>query len=282
MTAVVMFGFQFLVSQIFAKHTGSGARSALIFQLGCNVCGLVVILIVSLIRNGGVRMSGMGLFTILMATLSACNSIAYTICSLRSLGRINLSLYSVFSMLGGMVLPFILGVCFFDEGVGFGKLLSAALIIAALAVTVKPGEGKSGVGYYIGVFALNGMSGVISKLYQAAPFEKADEYGYMLLCAAVSAVISAAALPFIKGEYKKPDKTAAGAMCICGTLSYTANLILLIALAHVPASAQYPLVTGGVMAVSTLLCFFTDKKPTHRELISVALSVCGIFAMILI
>lgn len=69
----------------------------------------------------------------------------------------------------------------------FGKLLSAALITAAIAVTIKPGEGKTGVGYYIGVFVLNGMSGVISKLYQSAPFEKADEYGYMLLCAAVSA-----------------------------------------------------------------------------------------------
>lgn len=37
MTAVVMFGFQFLVSQKFAKHTGSGARAALIFQIGSNV-----------------------------------------------------------------------------------------------------------------------------------------------------------------------------------------------------------------------------------------------------
>lgn len=282
MTAVVMFGFQFLVSQKFAKHTGSGARAALIFQIGSNVCGLIVISAVSMIRNGGVTFGGVSLFTLLMATLSACNSIAYTICSLKSLGRINLSLYSVFSMLGGMVLPFILGVCFFDEGMSFGKLLSAALITAAIAVTIKPGEGKTGVGYYIGVFVLNGMSGVISKLYQSAPFEKADEYGYMLLCAAVSAVISAAALLFVKGEYKKPDRAAAGAMGICGTLSYAGNLILLIALAHVPASAQYPLVTGGVMAVSTLLCFFTDKKPTHRELISVALSVCGILAMILI
>ena len=231
---------------------------------------VIVISAVSMIRNGGVTFGGVSLFTLLMATLSACNSIAYTICSLKSLGRINLSLYSVFSMLGGMVLPFILGVCFFDEGMSFGKLLSAALITAALAVTIKPGEGKTGVGYYIGEFVLNGMSGVISKLYQSAPFEKADEYGYMLLCAAVSAVISAAALLFVKGENKKPDRAAAGAMGICGTLSYAGNLILLIALAHVPASAQYT------------LCFFTDKKPTHRELISVALSVCGIFAMILI
>ena len=179
MTAVVMFGFQFLVSQKFAKHTGSGARAALIFQIGSNFCGLIVISAVSMIRNGGVTFGGVSLFTLLMATLSACNSIAYTICSLKSLGRIILSLYSVFSMLGGMVLPFILGVCFFDEGMSFGKLLSAALITAALAVTIKPGEGKAGVGYYIGVFVLNGMSGVISKLYQSAPFEKADEYGFV-------------------------------------------------------------------------------------------------------
>ena len=80
MTAVVMFGFQFLVSQKFAKHTGSGARAALIFQIGSNVCGLIVISAVSMIRNGGVMFGGVSLFTLLMATLSACNSIAYTGC----------------------------------------------------------------------------------------------------------------------------------------------------------------------------------------------------------
>ncbi len=45
-----------------------------------------------------------------------------------------------------MVLPFLLGIIFFDEGIGIGKILSAVHIIAALAVTVKPGGKNSGYG----------------------------------------------------------------------------------------------------------------------------------------
>lgn len=282
MTAVVMFGFQFLFNQKFAKHNGSGARPAQIFQIGCNICGLAMLLTVSTVRNGTPMIHNLSLFTLLMATLSACNSIAYTFCSLRALGRINLSLYSVFSMLGGMLLPFLLGVIFFDEGLGAGKLISVALITAALAITVNGGSGCSGAGYYVGIFILNGMSGVISKIYQTLPFERADEYGFMAVSAAISASISAIALIFVKGESVKPDKSSVGAMFLCGTLSYAGNLILLIALAHVPASAQYPLVTGGVMAISTLLCCFTGNKPSARELSAVALAICGIFAMVLL
>lgn len=276
-----MFGFQFLFNQKFARQTGSEARPVLIFQIGCNICGLMLLLTVSIIRNGTPAIQNLSLFTLLMASLSACNSIAYTFCSLKALGRINLSLYSVFSMLGGMLLPFLLGVIFFYEGLGLGKLLSVALITAALAVTVKDGSERSGTGYYIGIFILNGMSGVISKIYQTLPYVKADEYGFMAVSAAISAIISAAALIFVRGESKKPDKSSISAMFLCGTLSYAGNLLLMLALTHTPASAQYPLVTGGVMAVSTLLCFFTDKKPSARELFAVALSICGIFAMIL-
>lgn len=43
MTAVGMFGMQFLVNQKFARHTGGGARAALRFQLGCNLSGLAVL-----------------------------------------------------------------------------------------------------------------------------------------------------------------------------------------------------------------------------------------------
>lgn len=281
MTAVLMFGVQFLYNQKFARNNGSDARSALTFQLGCNICGILTISLAALIQNGSLPIHGFGLFTLIMAALSAVNSILFTFCSLRALGRINLSLYSVFSMLSGMALPFLLGVIFFDEELTRGKIVSVALITAALALTVRRGK-SSGAGCYIGIFVLNGMSGVISKLYQSAPYRKADEFGYMLTCAAMSAAISAAALALLRGKGSRPDRSSLRAMGVCGTLSYTANLILLIALAHVPASAQYPLVTGGVMAVSTLLACFTQSKPTKREIIPVGLAILGILAMVIV
>ena len=67
-----------------------------------------------------------------------------------------------------------------------------------------------------------------------------------------------------------------------GILGCIANLLLLISLAHLPASAQYPFVTGGVMIMSTALCFFTSRKPRARELVSVALAFAGMLALVLI
>lgn len=328
MTSVVMFGFQFLLNKVYVTRKGSGLRETLEFQLGFSAFGVLLMAVIYIVRNGLAAPAGLGWFTLAMSFLTALNSALYSIFSLKALGKINLSLFSVFVMLGGMLLPFFLGVAFFNEGMTLGKVISVILIIAALAVTVQRGSGKSGVGYYIGIFILNGMTGVISKLYQAGNFPKTDEPTFMMFSAMFGIVISLAAL-VITGCWKlsgtgarnaaampddnsktktgiaaqsddndkaktgiaaqtedngkaKTDIAASISMFGCGALYYAGNLILLISLSHVPASAQYPLVTGGVMVISTLLCYFTKDKPTWRELLSVAFSMLGIFAMILI
>ena len=67
-----------------------------------------------------------------------------------------------------------------------------------------------------------------------------------------------------------------------GITNRIANYVLVIALSHVDASVQYPMVTGGVMIVSTLICFFGKNKPKVKELISVGLAFVGLLALFLI
>ena len=57
-------------------------------------------------------------FTFVIALLAAINSIVFVFCSIKALDSINLSLYSLFSMLGGMVLPFLQGIFFAPHIVG--------------------------------------------------------------------------------------------------------------------------------------------------------------------
>ena len=313
MTSVVMFGFQFLLNKVYVTRNGSSLRKTLEFQLGFSAFGTLLMAVIYIVRNGLAAPAGLGWFTLLMSFLTALNSTFYSIFSLKALGKINLSLFSVFVMLGGMLLPFFLGIIFFSEGITLGKIISVVLIIAALAVTVQRGSGKSGIGYYIGVFVMNGMTGVISKLYQAGNFPKTDEPTFMMFSAMFGIIIALAALvitgswsvsgkgareavpqpdagtekmsipqPDSGTEKPKIDLPSTATMVGCGAMYYGGDLILLISLSHVPASAQYPLVTGGVMVVSTLLCYFTKDKPTRRELLSVAFSMLGILAMILI
>ncbi|MBS6475058.1 MAG: hypothetical protein KH354_03640 [Clostridiales bacterium] len=276
MTAAIMFSLQFLFNQQFEKQCGSGMRAALVFSAGYSAAGLLVLLIIN-----GFRWE-FSWFSLIMAILTALNGMAYTFCSLKAFGKINLSLYSVFSMLGGMMLPFIFGILFFRESLSTGKLVCVVLVAASLFLTVERGKKNTGIGYYIGIFVLNGMSGVLSKIFQAGQWAKTSEAGYSVLSAAAAVILSLAILPFIKGERIRLNIRATGSMLGYGVLNKVGNFLLLISLAHLPASAQYPMVTGGVMIVSTVLCYFTPQKPSAKEIGAVLLSFAGILALVLI
>jgi drug/metabolite transporter (DMT)-like permease len=65
-----------------------------------------------------------------------------------------------------------------------------------------------------------------------------------------------------------------------GAINRVANLLLLISLSHVHASVQYPMITGGVMIVSTVIACFTQNKPTKKQWIAVGLSFVGILLLV--
>lgn len=274
--AVLMFSVNFFFSQLFQKSYGNGIRDAFVLSVGSNLIAGIFLLVMNRFQ---IEITG---FTFLMALVTALNGIAFTFCSLKALGKINLSLYSVFSMLGGMALPFVAGIFFFDEALTAGKAVCFLIIVAALLLTVEKGGGKrGGCLYYAGIFILNGMSGVISKIYQSGPYAKASATGYSLLSSLLTVGISLIFLAVLKGEKKKLNKAALLSMAGNGILNRTGNLLLLVALAHLPASAQYPFVTGGVMIFSTLIAYFTPNKPSRKEVFTVILSFIGILALVI-
>ena len=94
--------------------------------------------------------------------------------------------------------------------------------------------------------------------------------------------ITGAILLIDRGDRIRLNKKALGCIGGYGALCNIANYLLLIGLDKIPASAQYPMVTGGVMIISTVICFFTDQKPTKKNVASVALSFAGILALVLL
>ena len=277
MAAVVMFGLQFFCNQQYERECKSGLCASMMFIFGGAVAGLVVLLAVN-----GFQWEFTP-FTLFMASLAAFDGMAFNFCSMKALGKINLSLYSLFSMLGGMVLPFCLGVFFFDEQFTLGKTVCLVAVIAALFLSVEKGESKGGIVYYIGVFVFNGLSGVISKFFQASDLPKTSEAAYSVWTAVVTAVLSGAVLVFaLRKEKLKLSRKAVLMMSGNGILNRVANFLLLLSLAYLPASVQYPMITGGVMIVSTLLSYFTPNKPKIREWVSLALSFAGIMALVLL
>ena len=57
-------------------------------------------------------------------------------------------------------------------------------------------------------------------------------------------------------------------------LKSVGNLLLLIALIYLPASVQYPVVTGGVIIISTLIVIIRKEKITKRELLAACCVCC--------
>ena len=274
--AVLMFSIQFFFNQIFEKHYGNDFQASVVASLGSSITGLIALLII----NGFIFEYTH--YTLIMSIITSVNGFLFTFCTLKALNKINLSLYSVFSMLGGMVLPFLTGILFYNEPLTTGKILCFVIIVFSLFLTVKKGEKSSRKIYYAGIFILNGLSGVISKIYQDAPYLKASSAGYSVLTAIVTVIISFIIFIFMKKEKRKINKEIIISFIGNGCLGRIANWLLLIALLHIPASAQYPFVTGGVMIFSTIISFFTSNKPSVKEILSVLTAFSGLLILFLI
>ncbi len=279
--SVVMFGGCFALKDAYQKRCGSSFKISLWFTVQSTIPGLLALLLLN-----GFHFEFTP-FTLLMAAISAINSILFSFFSFQALGRINLSLYSLFSMLGGMMLPFLQGLFFYGEEMTWGKGICLVLIVAALLCTLKKGEKRrGGFVFYIGVFILNGMSGVLSKIFTDAPYEKTGPAGFSMLSALCTIVIAGVLLLILlrRGEpLKKPTLLTFGISASSGVVNRVANYFLVIALAHgIDSSIQYPMVTGGVMIVSTIIAFFGKNKPSRREVLSVALAFLGLLLLFLI
>lgn len=282
MLSVVMFGGCFMLNDVHRRMRASCLKVSLQGSLLSAVAGVVVLLLV----NGFQVHFTFG--AVLISFFASVNTIVLSYCGIMALGTINLSLYSLFMMLGGMMLPFWQGIFFYEEKLTVAKIICFVLICIALLVTVEKGKGnKKAVIYYIAIFILNGMSGVFSKIFVSLPDNTATPGDYSIALALWTGLLSSLLLAIFfrkKQDDGVPPLTWKSALVSAssGGINKIANYCLTIALLHVDASVQYPMVTGGVMIVSTVTAFLTPNKPKAREIISVAIAFVGLLVLFLL
>ena len=229
------------------------------FCTGCIGCLLMLVL------NGfHLRVTA---FAVGMAIAYSVSSLLNVYFALKAFTTANLSVFSVFSMLGGMLLPFALGIAFYGEPLTVSKVLCCALIAGAVLLTIEKGERKSGgLRYCFGVFFFNGMSGVLSKIHQSNALQATDSYSFMALANLGNVLLCLALLlavckthPQLKG--REPLFVSGYAVCCA-----IGNLFCLIALTVLPASVQYPIITGGVIVGATIVSLLKKERPSRRNL----------------
>lgn len=170
-------------------------------------------------------------------------------------------------MLGGMLLPFLYGISFENEPLTFGKTVSCLLIVLSLMLTLSKDKIKGGGIYYISVFVLNGMSGVLSAIHQGN-INAADSVSYTAVSKLLAFVLCVVLWGITSRKMIQISKTGIIHSVGFALFCTFGNLLALISLKYLPASVQYPFITGGVMAVSLVISVVRKENVTKKNIIS--------------
>jgi drug/metabolite transporter (DMT)-like permease len=183
-------------------------------------------------------------------------------------------------MIGGMVLPFVFGL-FMGEEFKLVRVVSCLTIVAVIIFTAdKSGSHKGGFKYYISIFLLNGCVGIVSKLHQSAEQLCVDSASFMMISKMWMILIAGAAL-LIKGGGFRVTKKGAAFCGLYAVINSLGNLLVLIALKYLPASVQYPLITGGTMLFAFVIALIRRDKLTKKDLLGTVLAIAATIAIIL-
>ena len=274
-TAALLFSLQFFFNKGYENCSGNGLGSAICFSFYTALIGAAV----ALVMNGFVIK--FSLFSILFSVLVGASSIAYSYCAVKALGKANVSYFSMFAMLGGMLLPFLYGIIFCGEPITLTGVLCCALVAVSLYISSGKGQlGKDAMWYYVGVFVLNGLGGVFGKFHQMNAAIAADSNSYMFYQKLATVAICIVLL--ILGKHDIRIKRAPLAFCAgYSVLCTVGNIFLLISLLHLPASVQYPLVTGGTIVFSVIIDLLRGEKIKPRIIFAALVAFVAVTLMAL-
>ena len=265
--AAFLFAVQFLFNQQYRRLKGEGLDATMTFSLYTSAISFVI-----LFALGRFQLH-ITWFSLLIAVLYAAVCLLSSYAGLKAFGTANLSVYSIFMMLGGMLLPFAYGILFANEALSFAKALSILLICAAVGCSFEKGaEGKNAYRFYAAIFILNGLVGVLSKIHLSIPALAVDSYSFM---ATIQLALLAMCLLYcLITRQGIPKPSGKLYLCLSGyaICNGIGNLFCQIALTSLPASVQYPIITGGVMVFSTLISLARREPIGGKTYLAAALA----------
>lgn len=277
--ATVLFAFAFYLNQRVERECESGFDTAVLFS---TVSWAETFVLLMILMRAQVQFTP---FSLLCAGIHSLFLILFAVLNLKALSKVDLSKYSMFTMLGGMLVPFVAGILFFSEPLTWGKVLCCILVIAALYLDSRGGKtDRKAILYLIAVFFVNGSFGVITTVHQNSGMQVVGSLQYMCMQAVIISLFGIIWLAVKRIKTKKnrivKSKRAYINMLLYGVVNNGAELILLIAIKHVQATVQYPIVTGGVIIFSTLLSMLIGENKNYKSLIPVGIAFAGLLCLL--
>lgn len=271
--STVLFSLQIVFTQCYQRGEGSDIRASMRFNFGTAATGAAIMLIIGRFKPEFTAFAGA------LAVLNACMTILSVYFGIKALSVVDISTYTLFLMLGGMLLPFLFGIIFYEEEIGAAKITAVVLLFIALLLKAEGGEKHKGIPYCLLAFVLNGMNGVVSTLHQGNEEQCISSNGFLLLVDIAILMIVGVIMIIMRlyggrRSFERP-LFAVGSMGGFGLVNNVANFLVLIALRHLPASVQYPMITGGTIAVSFVFTLLKRQKPRLKSVLAVVLAVAA-------
>ena len=261
--AMLLLVVEFCMTKLYQSRAGDGAKAALSFNA---LCGLTAGVIFFCINGFCFEFEW---FSLLLAIASALGSLSYLLIGFHMLKDGKVASYTLFLMTGGMVVPYLFGALVLNEEITWIRILGILVVLAGMILSYTPKDlpGRKYLIMGIGVFLLNGVVGMVTKIHSTdMGYPAVSSPGFVSLSNLVRAVISGGALLLMRkklsAEKKLPSMGKLFPLVVitagsCG-LSF---LLQLISAKTLPATVLYPIICGGSILFSALSgrIFFREK-----------------------
>ncbi len=276
--ADILLAVAFVMQKKYQNIAGTSISSTLVYNALLGFAGAIVCL---LMKNFKISIS---LYSVVMAMLFTIFVLFYVFVGFKIIEKSNISFYTLFLMSGGMIVPYIWGVAFFNEELTIARIIGLIAILFAIIMcnsgAKKPEKRTLLLG--IAVFFLNGFVSVVSKTHQIS---KVSEYvsslDFAFLTNVVKAIVCVGLIVVFRKSMsgklfeKKPGKNFLMIIITASLANSLSFIFQLVGATTLPATVLYPLVTGGSIILTSLagVIVFKEKLNVKQW---VGISICFI------
>ncbi len=275
--ATVLLALDFALSKKYQSKVGTTAKAGLFFNAANGLLTAIVFFAIS-----GFKFTFTP-YSAIMAALMSCFAMCYSIIGFKVLKMGSMSLYTVFLMTGGMILPYIYGTILLDEEFSILRLIGLIMIFGAIILS-NAGKTKATkwlVLLCVAVFVLNGLVSIVSKQHQIeSTYATVSASEFVMWSGITKLIISGIGFLFVMKDKSSVTEgelvRALPIVAISAVIGGVSYLLQLIGAAELPATMLYPCVTGGSIIFSSLagLIFFKEKISV-KQWCAVALCFVG-------
>ena len=252
--AAVGYAVNFALTKVYQLNQGNTPEIGIVFN---SLVGIVGFLIYFAICGFKIEIT---VFSLIIAVLLTLFVGIYTIIGFKIMSIGSMAVYTVFLMLGGMTLPYFYGIIFLGESVTLTKVIALLLMITAIVLQNDKSDDKQKLFFYllcIFVFILNGLTSIASKIHQIdLGFKTVSENEFIVLKNLIRALMFGGMLPFFKngnGKILSIKPKMYVVIVLSGVVSSTAYLLQIVCASHLPATIQFPVMTGGTIMFTAIL-----------------------------